>query len=184
MSALKSATTLMLWVILSNVYQIAVRADNLVDSQLSHQHSQQSTQPQDVASIIAQTQQQQLQQQPQYTPLESLVKQMHTKRSWQNLQSSWGKRTGQPQHTSDEYDDLSKPYESFDEESLNFAAPLYADAADTIADDQQQRLLINAKRAWKSMNSSWGKRLGMTEVIHFSFSCISCHFSFLHKFSF
>lgn len=87
-----------------------------------------------------------------------------TKRSWQNLQSSWGKRDGGDNGldasdlTPDEYADLllllNKPY------GVDFTnARIPGDDINGNQANEDEFIGAGEKRAWNKINAAWGKRL-------------------------
>lgn len=99
-----------------------------------------------------------------------------SKRSWQKLQGSWGKRSD---FDGLEYADrliAGKPYEATDaadfESASNTMLETYFDDLDEQNQQQQQNLehVSAAKRAWKSMNGGWGKRIGKKYQVY---QCVS-----------
>lgn len=96
---------------------------------------------------------------PNVSPLEQMSKYLKSKKSWQNLQGSWGKRdsAGYPL---DEYSDdaLSNRYvddDVFDGDFQDMDGVGYVDDGDI-----GRQEFYPDKRAWKSMNAGWGKRIG------------------------
>lgn len=92
-----------------------------------------------------------------------------TKKSWQKLQGSWGKRSdltimddGDDVDPGDGEDGGGGDGRSFDfNNDISTAyepARLYFDDADL--ELQQQQRLEPTKRAWNSMSAGWGKRIG------------------------
>lgn len=76
----------------------------------------------------------------------NLIRHNNLKRSWQSLQGSWGKRTGE---LNDDYNNRV-----YREENLDFGVP---ELPNPVNDDYDYSNI--EKRAWKSMNGAWGKRV-------------------------
>lgn len=156
--ATTTTTTTILWILVSTIYGLATVTGENVNGHPEH-------------AIGSMPQQQQLQHEPLLVP---------AKRSWQNLQGSWGKRAqdhvvdsgdgSRTSNTQDYIDDLQSLYEhsyggggasSGAADAVDFERNLLASLyLDDIVDGQQQATNA-AKRAWKSMNNGgWGKRIG------------------------
>lgn len=88
-----------------------------------------------------------------------------TKRSWQNLQSSWGKRAGyaDPNQLDENGDGLSN--DDYSDMLMLLSKSYGSDAAERALGDENGDLsdddiiLAAQKRAWNKMNASWGKRV-------------------------
>lgn len=135
-SFIKSTITFVIWIFISHIYQLNVVADQPPSNTMTD--SMQRTAPN-------------------VSPLE-LSRYLKSKKSWQNLQGSWGKRNvGYPL---EEYNDdvLSNRYvddDLFDGDFQDIDAAGYVDEGDI-----GRQEYYPDKRAWKSMNGAWGKRLG------------------------
>lgn len=157
------------WLTIFGLYTISASSEQLLSEHIPEQ------QPFDGRFLMPAQQQQQQplpQQQPQQqhiieTSIAGLTNGVgKSKRSWQKLQGSWGKRSD---FDGLEYADriiAGKPYEATDaadfESASNNMLETYFDDLDEQNQQQQQNLehVSAAKRAWKSMNAGWGKRIG------------------------
>jgi hypothetical protein len=87
------------------------------------------------------------------------------KRSWKNLQGGWGKRSGEPtvnnlEELSDYLDATKDSHASIPiEDYINAIAIINGGSNYASEASEGNAKLYEAKRAWKNMNSSWGKRL-------------------------
>ncbi|XP_037045630.1 allatostatins MIP [Bradysia coprophila] len=136
-SFIKSAVTFLIWIFISNIYQLNVVAD------------QQSSNA--MTDNVQRTMQD-------VSPLEQMSRYLKSKKSWQNLQGSWGKRNiGYPL---EEYSDdaLSNRYADDDLFNGDFQDVDTAGYADD--GDVERQEYYPDKRAWKSMHGGWGKRIG------------------------
>jgi len=91
------------------------------------------------------------------SPLEQMSRYLKSKKSWQSLQGSWGKRSSVP---FEEYSDdaLSNRYmddDILDGDFQDIDGVGYGDDGDI-----GRQEYYPDKRAWKSMNAGWGKRIG------------------------
>lgn len=137
-SFIKSTVTFLIWIFISNIYQLNVVAD------------------QPSSNTMTDNVQRSL---PNASPLEQMSRYLKSKKSWQNLQGSWGKRSnvGYPL---EEYSDdaLSNRYiedDAFDGDFQDMDGAGYVDDGDI-----GRQEYYPDKRAWKSMNAGWGKRIG------------------------
>lgn len=159
------------WLTIFGLYTISASSEQLLSEHIPDQ------QPYEGRFLMPAPQQQQQQPQPQPqhfddTTIDGLLNGLSkTKRSWQKLQGSWGKRSD---FDGLEYADrliAGKPYEATDaadfESASNNMLETYFDDLDEQNQQQQQNLehVSAAKRAWKSMNGGWGKRIGKTQTM-------------------
>lgn len=180
-------TTTILWIWMSSIYGLAVYGETFnsqpertigsVINSVQQLHEQQQQPPLNHLPLI------QKQQQQQKSNLNGIIKQIQTKRSWQNLQGSWGKRSSQDlaavAGSPDYIDDLIALYEQqlqhqqHSDKNNNVGSVLDSEQqynllkylGDVVEDDDElfppTTTSISSKRAWKSMtNGGWGKRLG------------------------
>lgn len=151
-----TTTTTILWILVSHIHGLTVNGEMFN----GHPEHATGTVQQQLHNIHAPQQQQH-----QLMADEPLVP---AKRSWQNLQGSWGKRAqdhvdSSSTNTQDYIDDIQSLYEQQHgyggtADAMDFERNLLASMyLDDIVDGQQ----TTAKRAWKSMNNGgWGKRIG------------------------
>lgn len=137
-SFIKSTVTFLIWIFISNISQLNVVADQPSSNTMTE--NVQRTVPNNVS------------------PLEEMSRYLKTKKSWQNLQGSWGKRNLYPL---EEYSDdsLSNRYidaDLLDGDFQDMDGAGYADEGDI-----GRQEYYPDKRAWKSMNTGWGKRIGL-----------------------
>lgn len=105
---------------------------------------------------------------PHGSPLDQMSKYLKSKKSWQSLQGSWGKRGGVG-YPMEEYNDdvLSNRYmdeDILDGDFQDIDGVGYVDEGDI-----GRQEYYPDKRAWKSMSAGWGKRIGKFEL-YFLFS--------------
>lgn len=137
-SFIKSAVTFLIWIFISNIYQLNVVADQASSNTMTD-NGQRTM--------------------PNASPLEQMSRYLKSKKSWQNLQGSWGKRNvGYPL---EEYSDdaLSNRYvddDLLDGDFQDMDGVGYVDDGDI-----GRQEFYPDKRAWKSMNAGWGKRIGI-----------------------
>lgn len=135
-SFIKSTVTFLIWIFISNIYQLNVVADQPSSNTMTDNIQR-------TASNVS--------------PLEHMSRYLKSKKSWQNLQGSWGKRNvGYPL---EEYSDdaLSNRYGDDDLLDGDFQD---MDAGYVDDGDIGRQEYYPDKRAWKSMNAGWGKRIG------------------------
>lgn len=156
--------TCTVWLTICGLYTISAASEQLLAEHIPEQ-------PPYDGRFLMPAQQQQPQQPPQQPHFADTIDGLtngagKTKRSWQKLQGSWGKRSD---FDGLEYADrliAGNPYEATDaadfESASNNMLETYFDDLDEQNQQQQQNLehVSAAKRAWKSMNGGWGKRIG------------------------
>lgn len=136
-SFIKSTVTFLIWIFISNIYQLNVVADQ--------------PSPNTMTDNVQRTA-------PNVSPLEQMSRYLKSKKSWQNLQGSWGKRNNV--YPLEEYSDDSLSNRYVDDDLLDgdfqdMDGVGYADDGDIARQEYYPD-----KRAWKSMNAGWGKRIG------------------------
>jgi hypothetical protein len=89
------------------------------------------------------------------------------KRSWKNLQGGWGKRGGSESMEMPSLEELSDYLDATRdshanvpiEDYINAIAMLHGGGGNSNSYGPEEGRMYESKRAWKNMNSSWGKRL-------------------------
>lgn len=137
-SLIKSTVTFLIWIFISNIYQLNVVADQPLSNTMTDN--------------VQRTM-------PNVSPLEKMSRYLKSKKSWQNLQGSWGKRSnvGYPleEYSDDAFSNRYIDDDIIDGDFQDMDSVGYVDDS-----DNGRQEYYPDKRAWKSMNAGWGKRIG------------------------
>lgn len=136
-SFIKSTVTFLIWIFISNIYQLNVVADQPSSNAMTDNVQRTG---------------------PNASPLEQMSRYLKSKRSWQNLQGSWGKRNvGYPL---EEYSDDTLSNRYIDDDLINGDFQDMDNVGYVDEGDIARQEYYPDKRAWKSINAGWGKRIG------------------------